>query len=246
MNNDSHSIDLESQGAYGQPRAVIDLSVEARAAFLVKVYTHVFGALAAFALIEVVLFQLKLAEPIYTAMMNLPWLLIIGAFMLLGNLATGVAHKAKSLQVQYLALLSYVLMQSLLFLPMLFYANEYAKRSSEGGVIASAGLVSLAGFAGLTAIGLFSRKNFTFLGAIVKWGFMVALVAIIAAAVFGFTLGTLFSVVMVALTGASIIYTTQAILREYPEDRYVGASLQLFAAVAMLFWYILRIFMSRD
>ena len=63
---------------------------------------------------------------------------------------------------------------------------------------------------------------------------------------FGFELGTWFSVAMVGLAGAAILYDTSSILRDYPEDRYVGAALQLFASVAMMFWYVLRIFMSSD
>ena len=35
------------------------------------------------------------------------------------------------------------------------------------------------------------------------------------------------------------------ILLHYPEDRYVGASLELFASVALLFWYVLRLLSRR-
>ncbi len=50
-----------------------------------------------------------------------------------------------------------------------------------------------------------------------------------------------------ALAGAAVLYDTSNVLRHYPEDRYVAASLQLFASVAVMFWYVLRIFMaSRD
>ena len=55
-----------------------------------------------------------------------------------------------------------------------------------------------------------------------------------------------FSVAMVGLAGAAILYDTSNVLHHYPEDRYVAASLQLFASVAMMFWYVLRIFMSRE
>lgn len=70
------------------------------------------------------------------------------------------------------------------------------------------------------------------------------MLAIVGSLAFGFTLGTFFSVAMVAVAGASILYDTSNVLLRYPEDRYVGASLQLFASVALMFWYILRIFMS--
>jgi FtsH-binding integral membrane protein len=71
-------------------------------------------------------------------------------------------------------------------------------------------------------------------------------VAIVAGIVFGFHLGTWFSVAMVGLAGAAILYDTSNILHHYPDDRYVGAALELFASVALMFWYVLRIFISRD
>jgi FtsH-binding integral membrane protein len=49
---------------------------------------------------------------------------------------------------------------------------------------------------------------------------------------------------MVALAGAAILYDTSNVVHHFPEDRYVGASLQLFSSVALMFWYVLRIFVS--
>lgn len=65
-----------------------------------------------------------------------------------------------------------------------------------------------------------------------------------ASVIFGFQLGTFFSVAMVGFAGAAILYDTSNILREYPEDRYISAALQLFASVALMFWYVLRLFMG--
>ena len=75
------------------------------------------------------------------------------------------------------------------------------------------------------------------------WGVVVS---IVGGAIFGFQLGTWFSVAMVGFAGAAILYDTSNVLHHHPEDRYVGAACQLFASVALMFWYILRIFMSRD
>src|SRR4030095_3857695 len=50
---------------------------------------------------------------------------------------------------------------------------------------------------------------------------------------------------MVARAGGSILYDTSNVLHHYPEDRYVGAALELFASVALMMWYVLRIFLSR-
>ena len=69
-------------------------------------------------------------------------------------------------------------------------------------------------------------------------------VAIVAAVIFGFYLGTFFSVAKVALAGAAILYDTSNIMYHYPEDRYVAAALELFASVALMFWYVLRLFIG--
>ncbi len=75
---------------------------------------------------------------------------------------------------------------------------------------------------------------------------MLALVAIVGGIVFGFELGTWFSVAMVGFAGAAILYDTSNVLHHYPQDRYVAAALSLFASVALMFWYVLRLFMSRE
>ena len=51
------------------------------------------------------------------------------------------------------------------------------------------------------------------------------------AVIFGFNLGTWFSVGMIALSGAAILYTTQQALRRYPEGAYVAAAVQLFSSI---------------
>jgi FtsH-binding integral membrane protein len=132
-----------------------------------------------------------------------------------------------------------VVAEAVIFVPLLYMANAYAP-----GAIQSAASVTLLGFAGLTAIAFISRKDFSFLGSILQWAGLVALVLIIAGVVFGFQLGTFFTVGMIALAGGAILYDTSNILHHYSEDRYVGASLELFASVALLFWYVLSFFIS--
>jgi hypothetical protein len=33
-------------------------------------------------------------------------------------------------------------------------------------------------------------------------------------------------------------------MRHYPEDRHVAAALGLFASIALMFWYVLQLFLS--
>jgi FtsH-binding integral membrane protein len=100
------------------------------------------------------------------------------------------------------------------------------------------------GFVGLTAVAFSTRKDFSFLGAMLRWAGILAIVLIVASILFGFQLGTFFSVAMVAFAGAAVLYDTSNVLHHYPEDRYVGAALALFASIALMFWYVLRIFLG--
>ena len=77
------------------------------------------------------------------------------------------------------------------------------------------------------------------------WGGVGAMLLVVAGVIFGFQLGVFFSVAMVVLAGAAILYDTSNVVHHFPEDRYVAASLQLFSSVTLMFWYVLRIFMSR-
>jgi FtsH-binding integral membrane protein len=225
-----------------QPISVSSLGSDVRARFITRTYNHLFGAILAFAGIEFLLFTSGAAEKIASWMLGFSWLLILGAFMVVGWLASRTAHRSASRGAQYLALVGFVIAEAIIFVPLLYVA-EY---QTGGGVISSAALVTLALFAGLTGIAFWTRKDFSFLGGMLRWGGLVALGAIVAGLIFGFGLGTWFSVGMAAFAGAAILYDTSNILRNYPEDRYVGAALELFASVALMFWYILRLFMGRN
>jgi FtsH-binding integral membrane protein len=49
---------------------------------------------------------------------------------------------------------------------------------------------------------------------------------------------------MIALAGGAILHDTSKVLHHYPEDKYVAASLELFASVALMFWYVLRLYLQ--
>jgi FtsH-binding integral membrane protein len=219
------------------------VGVGSRAGFIMATYLHLFGAIVAFTVLEVLIFQLGLALPMARAMLGTSWLLVLGGFMVCSWIASHAAARARSMLAQYAALALFVVAEAVIFVPLLFFAEL---KAPGGGVIQSAAVTTLLGFAGLTAVVFTTRKDFSFLGSMLRWGFMLALVAIVAGVLFGFQLGTFFSVAMVGLAGAAILYDTSNVLHHYPQDRYVAAALALFASVALMFWYLLQLFSSRD
>lgn len=226
--------------SYPQPIPVIQLDEQSRGTFVSRTYMHLFCAISAFVLIEVLLFKTGMAETIARAMLGVNWLLVLGGFVVVSWLASRTAHQATSKLAQYAALAGFVVAEAIIFVPLLYIANQFAP-----GAITSAAAVTFVGFTGLSLVAFLTRKDFSFLRGILCWGGIIALVLIAGGAIFGFNLGTYFSVAMVALAGASILYDTSNILHHYPEDRYVGAALELFASVALMFWYVLRLLLSR-
>ena len=219
--------------------AAAALPEDARATFITRTYVHLYGAIVGFTLFEALLFMSGLAMPLARAFLSVSWLWILGSFVLVSWLASRIAHNAESLAVQYFALAGYVVAEGLIFAPMLLVAQLFAP-----GTIQAAATITLLAFTALTVIVHVTRRNFSFLGPFLAFGGVVAVGAIVAGAAFGFQLGTFFSVAMVVLAGGSILHDTSKVLHTYPEDRYVGAALQLFAGVALMFWYVLRLFLN--
>jgi uncharacterized protein len=214
-------------------------SIDSRAQFITRTYTHVVGGILGFILVELGLFESGLAEQVARFMLGFNWFLILGAFMLVGWLATRTAQTSSSIGMQYFAYGAYVVAEALIFVPLLYIADAKAP-----GAIDSATLITALGAGGLMFVAHRTRKDFSFLRAVLMWGGVVAILAMIGGAVFGFQLGTWFSVAMIGFAGAAVLYDTSNIINHYPEDRYVSAAMQLFASIALMFWYVLRLVMG--
>lgn len=212
-----------------------------RADFYKRTYLHVAIAILAFMVVESFLLQLVPGEII--SMMfggKFMWLFIIGLFWLGSFIANKFAFSL-SRSAQYFGLGLYVMLEAIIFLPVLYIAASY----TGGDVIMQAGIITLSMFGGLTALVFMSGYDFSFMRTGIIIGGFISLGLIVGGAIFGFNLGLWFSVGMVVLASASILYQTSQIKDTYTTEQYVGAALQIFASVMLLFWYILRILMSR-
>ncbi|MCA8962892.1 MAG: US12 family protein [Planctomycetes bacterium] len=212
-----------------------------RTSFITRVYIHLAAAVAAFILIEATLFQTGAAISITEALLSGSWLIVLGAFMIVGMIADRMARSDTSPAVAYSGLALYVVAESIIICPLLMIASM-----RHEGIILQAGLVTAGLFAALTTAVLVTRKDFSFLRTALYFGGIGALVLIVVAAFTSLTLGFWFSVGMAVLMCGYILYYTSNILHHYRTDQHVSATLALFASLATLFWYILRIFMSRD
>ncbi|MGB5469380.1 MAG: Bax inhibitor-1 family protein [Woeseiaceae bacterium] len=223
---------------------VASLAVSDRSEFIWKCYAHVVGAILAFAAIETYLFQSGIAQAIAGPMMQSPMLVLMG-FIALSWGAGHLAHRLESKMAQYAAFGAFVFVWSIMFVPLL--AIAMMKSAAAGSnIIESAATVTIFGCVALIATAMITRKDFSFLRGILVWGFFIALGLIGASFLFGWNLGTWFSVGMIGFAGVAVLYDTSNIMHHYPQDKYVAASMALFASIAMMFWYVLRLFISRD
>ncbi len=224
---------------------VVSLSDVELAAFYRKTYAHVAGGVLVFILFEYLLMQ---SETIIEFMLSMTegykWLLMLGGFMFATNYAERMALRTSDKKMQYLAYGIYIFFEALIFVPMIYMAAFYMESGPE--ILNQAAIVTLALFTGLSAAVLFTKTDFSFLKTGLTIGFFIAIGLIIAGTIFGFNLGLWFSVGMCLLAGGSILYQTSNLVNKYSVDEYIPASLGLFASLMLLFWYILRIFMSRD
>jgi FtsH-binding integral membrane protein len=229
--------------SYSNPYVVAaDAAPELRKQFIRRTYLHLGAAIVAFAALTGVLIHLPFTPSLMKLMVGsqYSWLVVMALFMGVSWLAQKWADSGTSLAMQYAGLGLYVVAQAVIFVPILYVAAFY----TSPDVIPMAAMITGGLFLGLTAVVVTTGVNFSFLrGALIIGGF-VAIGVIVASIIFGFSLGIVFSAVMVLFAGASVLYNTSNVFHAYRADQYVAASLSLFASVALLFWYILRIVMS--
>ncbi len=213
-----------------------------RMAFLQKVYFHLAVAVVGFVAVSGILMQIGVPELLLSFMSRgrFMWLIFVLVFSGIGSAARNLARSQAGPAIQYAGLGLYVLFEAVLMSPLLCIAAAYNKVA-----LISAGVITLTMFVGLTGIVMFLKRDFSFLANVLSMASMGALGLIICSLIFGFDLGMFFAFFMVLVAGGYILYNTSQIFQNYPSDAYVAASLELFASLALLFWYVLRLVMNR-
>jgi FtsH-binding integral membrane protein len=223
------------------PSAVAQSSVEERAAFITRTYVHLLGAVLAFVGLEFVIFASGLVSPILqlASASRYSWLLFMGGFVAVSWLADRWARSDTSIGMQYAGLGLFVVAEAIIFAPLLAMAAYY-----DPGILPKAGLITAVLFSGLTGVVFVTRKDFSFMRGVLMLGGFVALGLIVTSILFGFTLGVAFSWAMLGLASGYILYNTSNVMLHYRTDQHVSAALTLFADVALMLWYVIRILMS--
>jgi len=244
--------------------AVATVGVSDRVSFLRKTYAHLGVALIAFAAIAGGMMRfapevsLKFSRWAFSG--NLNWLIVLGAFMLIGWLSERLAMSETSRGLQYVGLGLFVTMQALILQPLLWVvflrvggpqvrreillSGTPAMNGEVASILIQAIVITLAIFIGLTLVVFLTKKDFSFLRGILVVASFGALGVILASMLFGFTLGAFFCGAMILVMAGYILFQTSMIMKAFPPTAYVAAALMLFSTIATLFWYVLQLLMS--
>jgi len=213
-----------------------------RLAFVRRTYAHLAGAVAAFVLLEGAILSLPGTERFVAQTIGrfggYGMLVLLGGFILVSYIAQRWAQSTTSLATQYLGLALYVVAEAVIFLPLLLYASRFYP-----SVIPAAAIVTLTLFTALSFFVLTSRKDFSFLRPALGIASLVALGLVVAAFAFNFDLGIVFTIAMIGVACGYVLYDTSNVIHHYRTTQHVAAALALFASVALMFWYVIRLLM---
>src|SRR5262249_43043801 len=148
------------------------------------------------------------------------WGVVLAVFMGVSWVADYWASHARSRAMQYMGLGFYVIAEAVIFVPLLAIvewktAEILARGGAEPHIIRDSAYVTLGIFTALTLSVLITKKDFSFMRSGLMMASGAALTLIILALTFGFNLGLVFSVGMVLLAGAYILYYTSQVLAHY-------------------------------
>jgi len=217
--------------------------VSERGKFIINTYAHLIGAILALVGLEAILLSTSLGNQMLGMIMGnrFAWLIIIGMFIGVSYIAETWARSNTSKGMQYMGLGLYVAAESIILLPLLTLAMI-----KNPSLIASAAWATIIITALLSITVFITRKDFSFLRGILVFGSFAVLGLIVLSIFTSFSLGPIFIYAVIALSCGYILYQTSNIMLHYRTDQHVAASLALFASVALLFYYILMLFMSRE
>lgn len=224
---------------YSPATSVARQTAAIQRAFMVRTYGWLVTAILAFVGIETMLFQTGLNLTIFDFVAGTSWLLVLGGFMVASWMAQR-ATIARSRGVQVAGLVGLVAAYAFIFTPLITYATL----SQGTGVLGTAAGITVAGFVALSGIAVTTAVDFSFLRSLLMWGGLLALGVIVLGVFSVLQLGAWFSVAMIGLAGAAVLYDTQRI-RHLPPGHEVGAAASLFGSIAMIFYYVLALLSRR-
>ena len=229
------------------PFIVADAPAADRAAFFRRTYGLVAASFGAFAIALFGLFVSGVAETFMRAIAGVGSWGMLGVMVLfwLGTTAAqSLAFSRASRLAQYAGLGLYVLLQALIFVPLIYYTSIVTK-GNPGEILIPACLATGALVVALTAVVFMTNLDFSFLKVAIVTGSICALGIIVVSLFAGWSLGAWFSIAMIVLMATVILYQTNEVKNTMETDQHVAAAFVLFSSFVTLLFYVIRLFAGR-
>ena len=229
------------------PFIVADAPAADRAAFFRRTYGLVAAAFGAFAVTLFALFVSGIAETFMRSIAGVGSWGMLGVMVLfwLGTTAAqSLAFNRASRTAQYAGLGIYVLLQALIFVPLIYYTAIVTK-GNPGEILIPACLATGALVVALTAVVFMTNMDFSFLRVAIVIGSICALGVIVVSLFAGWSLGAWFSIAMIVLMATVILYQTNEVKNTMETDQHVAAAFVLFSSFVTLLFYVIRLFAGR-
>lgn len=229
------------------PFIVADAPAADRAAFFRRTYGLVAAAFGAFAVTLFALFVSGIAETFMRSIAgvgNWGMLGVMVLFWLGTTAAQSLAFNRASRTAQYAGLGIYVLLQALIFVPLIYYTAIVTK-GNPGEILIPACLATGALVVALTAVVFMTNMDFSFLRVAIVIGSICALGVVVVSLFAGWSLGAWFSIAMIVLMATVILYQTNEVKNTMETDQHVAAAFVLFSSFVTLLFYVIRLFAGR-
>ena len=235
------------KGMESNPFIVADAPASDRAAFFRRTYGLVAASFAAFALALYGFFVSGVADTFMRAIAGIGSWGILGVMVLfwLGTTAAqSLAFNRASRLTQYAGLGLYILLQALIFVPLIYYTAHVTK-GNPSEILIPACMTTGALVVALTAAVFMTNLDFSFLKVAIVIGSICALGIVIISLFTETPLGTWFSIAMIVLMATVILYQTNEIKNTMETDQHVAAAFVLFSSFVTLLFYVIRLFAGR-
>ena len=229
------------------PFIVADAPAADRAAFFRRTYGLVAAAFGAFAVTLYALFVSGIAETFMRSIAGVGSWGMLGVMVLFWvgtTAAQSLAFNRASRTSQYAGLGLYVLLQAIIFVPLIYY-TAYVTKGNPGEILIPACMATGALVVALTAVVFMTNLDFSFLKVAIVIGSICALGIVIVSLFAGWSLGAWFSIAMIVLMATVILYQTNEIKNTMETDQHVAAAFVLFSSFVTLLFYVIRLFAGR-
>jgi FtsH-binding integral membrane protein len=229
------------------PFIVADAPAADRAAFFRRTYGLVAASFGAFALALYAFFVSGIAHSFMSAIAGVGSWGMLGVMVLFWigtTVAQSLAFSRASRLTQYAGLGLYVLLQALIFVPLIYYTAIVTK-GNPGEILIPACLATGALVVALTAVVFMTNLDFSFLKVAIVIGSICALGIVIVSLFTETSLGAWFSIAMIVLMATVILYQTNEVKNTMETDQHVAAAFVLFSSFVTLLFYVIRLFAGR-